>query len=361
MRYYRFLSCLVAAVLTACSHNKVQSSVCPVSDSNEYATIDIDGAEKLEKFLCSSFFAPPRTVILESNERCVIKNIHSIDICDKKIYILDDLSNKLYVFRLDGSFLYTIGNRGNGRGEYTEVSDFCIDKKSGSVYLLDPIRNAVLKYNIHNRKFIASINIDNGSYDSYSLLCFNNKLYVNRTSVELDDENYLISEIDEKSGREVGRYLKAAEYNHKWNLPLRMQNGTFFSKNSNSPMFAELFTDTIIAFTAKGLEPRYVIKGQNFAKDKEVENLINRCVMNKRYNLMELGNDIICMPRQFLDLGDYLSFEMMAGGNVFYVLYNKHTKKVQVSDLFTNDYLSSQAYIASNLIWKLILFFYKGN
>lgn len=54
-----------------------------------------------------------------------------------------------------------------------------------------------------------------------------------------------------------------------------MQNGTFFSKNSNSPMFAELFTDTIIAFTAKGLEPRYVIKGQNFAKDKEVENLIN--------------------------------------------------------------------------------------
>lgn len=352
MEYSRFLLFLLMAMLTACSSHKPKDSVRSISNKNEYITIDIDSAEEVEKLLCSSLMDPPKTIILESNKMCAIKQIHSIDIYENNIYILDDLSNKLYVFSFDGTFLYCFGHRGKGRGEYTEVSDFCIDKQGGYIYLLDPTMKTILKYNIRDREFITSVNIENGGYDSYSLLYFNNKLYVNRTSIEVNDDNYLISEIDEKSGKEICRYLKADEYNHKWNLPLRMQNGTFLSKNSSSPMFAELFTDTIIAFTPKGLESRYVINGKNIAKDREVENFINKCIIDKRYNLLDLDNHVICMPRHFLNIGDYLSFEMMSGGNIFYVLYNERTKEVLKAELFTNDYISSQCYVASNLIYS---------
>lgn len=336
----------------ACSKSNNKVSVIPINSSLGCVTIDIDSAKSVESFLCSSILEPPRTIILESNDKCVIKEIHTIDVYDDKIYILDDASNKLHVFNIDGSFLYNIGHRGKGRGEYTELSDFCIDRENGYIYLWDPVMTTALKYNISSREYIASIKIDIGGYDSSSLMYYNKKIYVNRTSVDIDNDNYLVSEIEESTGQETAKYLNAKEYNHGWNFPLRLQYGNFMSRNSSSPKFLELFTDTIVSFTADGIKPAYAIKSSHFVSDDDVNRFIEKCKDNRNYNIFDLDKDLIFMPICFLEMGDYVSFGMISKGNISYFLYNTQTKETLKSDSFTNDYVSSQCYIAANLLYS---------
>lgn len=334
-----------------CCNSNNKTTVSPIDSSLGCVTIDIDSAKSVESFLCSSILEPPRTIILESNDKCIIKDIHTIDIFENKIYILDDDSNKLHVFNIDGSFLYNIGHRGKGRGEYTEVSDFCIDRENGYIYLWDPVMTTALKYDIYNRKYIASIKIDIGGYDSSSLMYYNKKLYVNRTSIDIDNDNYLISEIEESSGQETAKYLNAKEYNHGWNFPLRLQYGNFYSKNSSSPKFVELFTDTIVSFTAEGIKPAFAIKSEHFVNDDDVNRFIETCKNDRNYNIFGLDKQLMFMPIYFLEMGHYISFGMLSGGNISYFLYNTQTKETLKSDSFTNDYVSSKCYIAANLLF----------
>lgn len=350
-RWRKYILFLIIAISTGCCVPINDDAICPIGCNTECVTINIDSAKSVESFFFSSLLEPPCTIVLESSDRCVIRNIHSIDIYENNIYILDDVSNKLFVFGIDGSFLYCIGHRGKGRGEYTELSDFSIDKEKGCVYLWDPVTKTALKYDIHKREYITSIKMDIGGYDSYSLMFYNEKLYVNRTSIEMDSENYLLSEIEESSGKELAKYLRASEYNHGWNFPLRLQYGNFYLKNTSSPIFVELFTDTIVSFTKEGVRPMYVIRSDDFVKDKDINKFIEHCNENRDYNIFNLDSHLIFMPQGFMDMGNHVLFEMMSAGRLFYVLYNKETKETQKSPLFTNDYVSSECYVAANMIF----------
>ena len=350
-RCYRYFVLLIITTSVVCCTSRSKDAICPIDSSNEYTTINIDSAKKVEELLCSSVLAPPRTIILETNDKCIIKDIHSIDLFEDKLYILDSSGNKLYVFSINGSFLYSIGHRGKGRGEYTEISDFCIDRENKYIYLWDPAMKTALKYDIQSRKYITSIKVDIDGYDSYSLMYYNRKLYVNRTSTEIDEENYLINEIEENSGQKIAKYLKANEYNHGWNFPLRLQRRTFMAKNSSSPKFVELFTDTIISFTENGLRPAYVIKSKNFVKDDDISSFIKTSQKSRDYNIFNLDDHLIFMPRCLFDMDNYVSFEMMSEKQLFYILFNKKTKETLKSTLFTNDYISSDCYIAANLFF----------
>lgn len=342
---------LIIVTSVVCCTSRSKDAVCPINSNNEYTTINIDSARSVEKLLCSSVLEPPRTIILETNDKCIIRNIHSIDLFEDKLYILDSFGNKLYVFGINGSFLYSIGHRGKGQGEYTEVSDFCIDRENEYIYLWDPVMKTALKYDIHSKKYIASIKVDIDGYDSYSLMYYNHKLYVNRTSTEINDENYLITEIEENSGKRIAKYLKVSEYNHGWNFPLRLQHRTFMAKNTSSPKFVEFFTDTIISFTEKGLSPAYVIKSKNFVKDDDINMFIKKNQESRNCNIFDMDAHLIFMPRCLFDMENYVSFEMMSEKQLFYILYNKKTKETQKSILFTNDYVSSDSYIAANLFF----------
>jgi hypothetical protein len=71
-----------------------------------------------------------------STDEALFKNIDKIIIKRNKIYILDWQLKKLAVFNIDGSFAGLVGRRGQGPGEYLQVSDFDVDD-SGNVHIID--------------------------------------------------------------------------------------------------------------------------------------------------------------------------------------------------------------------------------
>lgn len=117
MKYFDFIiTCISGTFLMACSSNNVEISgnlKSIVFDSRESVT-EID----LDKILDTTF----RIVPLATNDECLISNIDKLEIVDGKFYILDHMSQSVYVFNPDGSYAGKIHKHGRGPGEYTNLS-----------------------------------------------------------------------------------------------------------------------------------------------------------------------------------------------------------------------------------------------
>ncbi|WKD85056.1 hypothetical protein KCTC32516_00394 [Polaribacter huanghezhanensis] len=65
-----------------------------------------------------------------------INKVDKIEYLDSEYFVLDKSKSNLLVFDLKGNYVRKIGKRGNGPGEYKNISDFVINKKKKTVTLL---------------------------------------------------------------------------------------------------------------------------------------------------------------------------------------------------------------------------------
>lgn len=337
------LCILITGVLViGCMGKKEKKLTSSISGNEKVKVIDIDKAKHEKMLLYSSFLEEPDVIILETNSNCVIQNICAIDIYENNIYILDDVANALFVFQRDGSFCKRIGHQGNGHGEYMELSDFSIDYDNGIIYLWDEMLDMFHKYDLRTGKYVSSIKTKRNGYRSFCMQYLNNKLYVNRTSIDDDENNYLLKEIDVKTGEQIASYLSADEYNKGWNFPLRFPYTFFYSKNTDEPKYIEMFSDTIISITKDGIVPYCVVKSDDFIKDDEVKDYIKYHGFGEGLNYdlsMLYDNNSIFQISRFVELQGKIAFQYMKGGDRRYLLHDLNTKETRVASFFADDYL----------------------
>lgn len=132
----------IALLLTGCKEE---------TSNNTNRTIDVQAALSKEKFLnYSEIFSHPEYIKLETNTECLIAEVSKIIPIDDKILIVDTKSQKVLLFNNDGTFLYSIGNRGEGAGEYAKISDATIDEESQRIFILDNAAHKTHIYTIDN-------------------------------------------------------------------------------------------------------------------------------------------------------------------------------------------------------------------
>ena len=96
----------------------------------------------------NDLFKELSAIHLENNRNCFMKYIVKIIPFKNHYYILGGAEqSKLYVFNSHGKFIRIIGAIGHGHGEYTNLSDFAIDKdRKRIVVLSDPYK--ILVYDL---------------------------------------------------------------------------------------------------------------------------------------------------------------------------------------------------------------------
>lgn len=75
-----------------------------------------------------------RYIPLETNPSCLISTIRQVALSEFFIFIND--SQKLLQFDTNGKFIKQIGSIGRGPGEYSYISDFCIDESNKEICIL---------------------------------------------------------------------------------------------------------------------------------------------------------------------------------------------------------------------------------
>lgn len=316
-------------------------------------TISIDGATRCDSLIFSDFFKAPKVVLLETKPECVVQNIRSLEIYKEDIYILDDRANKLYVFDGNGKFKRTISSPGRGHGEYMKLADFSIDRTKEIIYLLDEDTDEILKFSLNDYKFLSSIKAVQNGYLTYCMQEIGGKIYLNRSSV-LEKEKYELREIDERNGKQVGKFLKSDDYNHGWNFPLSLEHSNFYSKNSQSPKYIGLFSNLIMNVTADGVSAAYIVDSRKFVNKEEV--LKMQGIAEGKLEKIDFS-DIYSQKRihqisRFIESPSKVFFQYLEGDERNYLVYDKASGKTKTSSLFMNDYVSDKNMIPMDFCYS---------
>lgn len=316
-------------------------------------TISIDGATRCDSLLFSDFFKAPKVVLLETKPECVVQNIRSLEIYKEDIYILDDRANKLYVFDGNGKFKRTISSPGRGHGEYMKLADFSIDRTKEIIYLLDEATDEILKFRLDDYKFLSSIKAVQNGYLTYCMQEIGGKIYLNRSSV-LEKEKYELREIDERNGKQLGKFLKSDDYNHGWNFPFSLEHSNFYSKNSQSPKYIGLFSNLIMNVTADGVSAAYIVDSRKFVNKDEVL-MMQRIAEGKLEKIDFSGiysQKRIHQISRFIESSSKVFFQYLEGDERNYLVYDKASGKTKTSSLFMDDYVSDKNMIPMDFCYS---------
>lgn len=316
-------------------------------------TISIDGATRCDSLIFSDFFKAPKVVLLETKPECVVQNIRSLEIYKEDIYILDDRANKLYVFDGNGKFKRTISSPGRGHGEYMKLADFSINRTKEIIYLLDEATDEILKFSLDDYKFLSSIKAVQNGYLTYSMQEIGGKIYLNRSSV-LEKEKYELREIDERNGKQVGKFLKSDDYNNGWNFPLSLEHSNFYSKNSQSPKYIGLFSNLIMNVTADGVSAAYIVDSRKFVNKDEVL-MMQRIAEGKLEKIDFSGiysQKRIHQISRFIESPSKVFFQYLEGDERNYLVYDKASGKTKTSSLFMDDYVSDKNMIPMDFCYS---------
>lgn len=316
-------------------------------------TISIDGATKCDSLIFSDFFKAPKVVLLETKPECVVQNIRSLEIYKEDIYILDDRANKLYIFDGNGKFKRTISSPGRGHGEYMKLADFSIDRTKEIIYLLDEATDEILKFSLDDYKFLSSIKAVQNGYLTYCMQEIGGKIYLNRSSVS-EKEKYELREIDERNGKQVGKFLKSDDYNHGWNFPLSLEHSNFYSKNSQSPKYIGLFSNLIMNVTADGVSAAYIVDSRKFVNKDEVL-MMQRIAEGKLEKIDFSGiysQKRIHQISRFIESPSKVFFQYLEGDERNYLVYDKASGKTKTSSLFMDNYVSDKNMIPMDFCYS---------
>ena len=316
-------------------------------------TISIDGATRCDSLIFSDFFKAPKVVLLETKPECVVQNIRSLEIYKEDIYILDDRANKLYVFDGNGKFKRTISSPGRGHGEYMKLADFSIDRTKEIIYLLDEATDEILKFSLNDYKFLSSIKAVQNGYLTYCMQEIGGKIYLNRSSV-LEKEKYELREIDERNGKQMGKFLKSDDYNHGWNFPLSLEHSNFYSKNSQSPKYIGLFSNLIMNVTADGVSAAYIVDSRKFV-DKEEVLKMQKIAEGKLEKIDFSGiysQKRIHQISRFIESPSKVFFQYLEGDERNYLVYDKASGKTKTSSLFMDNYVSDKNMIPMDFCYS---------
>lgn len=316
-------------------------------------TISIDGATRCDSLIFSDFFKAPKVVLLETKPECVVQNIRSLEIYKEDIYILDDRANKLYVFDGNGKFKRTISSPGRGHGEYMKLADFSIDRTKEIIYLLDEATDEILKFSLNDYKFLSSIKAVQNGYLTYCMQEIGGKIYLNRSSVS-EKEKYELREIDERNGKQVGKFLKSDDYNHGWNFPLSLEHSNFYSKNSQSPKYIGLFSNLIMNVTADGVSAAYIVDSRKFVNKEEVlkmqkiaEGKLEKIDFSGIYSQKRIHQ-----ISRFIESPSKVFFQYLEGDERNYLVYDKASGKTKTSSLFMDNYVSDKNMIPMDFCYS---------
>ncbi|MDR2036799.1 MAG: 6-bladed beta-propeller [Bacteroidales bacterium] len=328
-------------LVSSCVNNHAQ--ITSTQKNEELITIDLDAISEGDSLKLSSVFKPVETIILETNENCLIGEINAIQAFDDYLFILDMHQAKgLFVFNREGKFIRRIGSIGKGPGEYTFPRDFTIDPDKKEIYLLDFNTNSIHLYTLEGvyQRTITSLcdaRIKSIQYHNGALFT---EVKNNSTA-----NDCMMQKIDPEYGQCEASYLSAAQYNLGWNEFSTFNSiSGFYGKTGQSPRFMQLFMDTVMAVRQGTLIPYLAVHSKKWAGADDLKKV------GREDDISELsGFDVSFSIENYMENEKIILFTYRKGNNrTRTVLYDKKNHAAAVPKVKVNDLM----YVKSGLDMK---------
>ena len=292
----------------SCTESKKQ-------DINEELTV-IDFETLSQEDLITKNIKNIDFIKLETNDRCLIRGIATLEIDTKndRIFIFDS-NKKIFVFDIDGKFLNTIGSIGTGPNEQLTVVDIFLDKENERIGLVDVYRSSFFYYS-YSGKFLKEEKIDD------EILALTRQYFlINESTMLLVQENskrslfnYRLLDINNDKYKDCLPFLAVGSKCSNLNRPK--------ISNNNSILMSAFLTDTIYEYD----KINNTIKSSYFFKTK-----LGSANKNDFENDYELGGEAYSTAdkkgltrgiRDLLTTQKYIYFSYFMDEEEYIIFYN---------------------------------------
>lgn len=245
-------------------------------------------------------------------------DISTLEAFDDKLYIFDNVTNFVYVFSMDGRFLFVLNNVGQGPGEYTQIDFFSIDRNERQMVVADLITNHILRYDL-NGKFVSKQKVPcwvDGVYpiENKDVVLLTN--YRDNSETIENQQNILF--IDSLSNVLSGYFPYPSEEISKVKFSTLVNGGFYYGGNVCN--YFNMFQDTVYSVLNKTLIPKYVFDFGDKKFDKSYlekdPSLLEDYIESRKY--MSL--------RSLNETDDYLFYTIAYGYFNYDGLFSKKTK-----------------------------------
>lgn len=230
MKNTRIIIVIIVVLLFSCKR-----------EVNEAVRVKVD-IEKAEDVLDVTEYFSPEYIILETNEKCLIGEIHKAVIYSDYVLVLDkEISKGVYLFNRSGKFIRQIGSKGKGRGEYLYLEDFGVI--NDKIFLLAGLDRKLLVYDFNGNLKREERMLDHGGL---ILGMFSDESYFTLRSNSRISINYW-----EKNGK-----LKYTIFEKRYSF-INWEISKGYSQIQNTSYISPKFTETIYKIDKKNIYPIY--------------------------------------------------------------------------------------------------------
>lgn len=296
----------------------------------ELISVDIDKSQKID--LRDSVIV--NMLSLEMTDSSLLEEIQSVELLDDKILVYN--SNRVVAFNEKGEFIYDIYRKGQGPGEYARTTSFFV--RNGKIFLFDDISQKLLSYD-SNGNFLSVVN--RGRENEISVLRPVND------SIFIAKNRYQGKNIKTLSFCLLNKQLnKLRDIENKTLKSGEIDFDHFYSYNDRV-LYWEFLNDTIYTFSGNLIEPKYVVDFMDYSIPvEEKQGKENNQIIEY---LQSTDNPKIATGIKYLhEDSHFLRFVFIQKESIVnLVKYNKLDKTTKVFQLFDSQYkLRPQLFMA---------------
>ncbi|WP_106832092.1 6-bladed beta-propeller [Parabacteroides pacaensis] len=181
--------CAFSILFFSCKENAQKTEI----DSKDVKTIAVSSIK--ESFQDTAYFKDPQIVVLETIDESLIANINRIFMDDNILFIYGWKLQEILMFDINGKYLNKIDRKGEGPGEYVQITDFTIDPVKKQIIVLCSIPEKRM-YFTYEGTFIK----EESNQNFYSRLTMDNN-YIYFENVVLENPNDQLHILDTKTGK----------------------------------------------------------------------------------------------------------------------------------------------------------------
>ncbi|MEB2776492.1 6-bladed beta-propeller [Algoriphagus sp. D3-2-R+10] len=173
---------------------------------NETIELDFDSVSEIgDKVELSDLIKIKTVTKLNDESKFFITDIKKVERWIDYILILEKNKKVLVCFDSQGSFISTVGSKGEGPGQYIEVTDFTVDTNNKLIYIYSRSNRSIYVFDeLLNFEKLISTNI----FASYINLIDDGKIAFYMDMNHKRDDEFNIQVLDPKSGKVVGKKMK---------------------------------------------------------------------------------------------------------------------------------------------------------
>ena len=268
---------------------------------------------------------------LETTNECLIGIAEGIQIVDNRIFILEGKQKeKLFVFNLNGKFITSIGQKGQGAGGYNKIFSFDIDSEERSIIISDRYAEKLLFYDLDSYQFKYSQNTK-FYYNAFLHLPHGDKIFMGYKGFEnqidqKDMDSYYIYITDSLLNPKKTFYK--ADFKTSYSLTGGKSN--LYSYNGNTYIYHHLFP-YIYKLENDHIRTGYKIELENYTFPT-IDFLEQSSGGDKDYTSSLIKSKYITNYR-IDECSTMINLSFQKNNEMYYGIYNKKSEKGYIFNL----------------------------